>query len=618
MDLLPLDRLGARQTAPGTIDFGVFLPWVSAQQGNRVRVKLIHERDQFIQSVSPEAFELTHSIDPVYGDYWAARAVLADRVPQTPRSAWGTPGTYIYRFQIQNPNVGTLDWIVDPFAREYGIGKMSAITLDYQAHAWNASEDTWKVPQLRDLIFYELMLDEFGDGVDGTIARLDYLADLGINCIEIMPISNVSMNVDWGFLPIGYFGVDERFGNRSDLQRLIEAAHQRGIAVVLDSVYGHTGSDFPYCDLYRRLQYRENPFLGAFAKDYFGESTDFARKFTRDFFYTVNHHWLSAYHVDGFRYDCVPNYWDGPLGDGYANLVYNTYRHVQSFGGSQYWSRFRDGDGNFNLIQCAEQLEAPAGVLNESVSNSTWQNETLNAARSVAHAEAGALTNLGFRLGLEGLPAVKDHGDGIVVAKSALQYIENHDHERFVNHFGTLGVQNDLFREGDRSQWFKVQPYLIALFCAQGLPMLWQGQEFGENYWVPDGGVARVMLFRPVRWDYFYDEIGRATIGLVRKLISLRRRRGELRRGSYYFHNDEGGYQARGVLVFSRREAGRVTVVALNFSGADQTVPFRFSVAGDYVEQLHGNAADAFPAVHGGATRDLVVPSNYGRVWSSQ
>ena len=73
----------------------------------------------------------------------------------------------------------------------------------------------------------------------------------------------------------------------------------------------------------------ENPFMGPFAKDYFsnfGKSTDFNRQLTRDYFFTVNHHWLEVYHVDGFRYDCVPNYWDGPLGVGYASLVYETYQ----------------------------------------------------------------------------------------------------------------------------------------------------------------------------------------------------------------------------------------------------------------------------------------------------
>ena len=110
----------------------------------------------------------------------------------------------------------------------------------------------------------------------------------------------------------------------SHMQKFIDAAHQRGIAVILDVVYGHASDLFAYSYLYDRLRYNENPFMGPFAKDYFGRSTDFNRDLTQDFFFTVNHHWLDVYHVDGFRYDCVPNYWDGPLGRGYASLVYET------------------------------------------------------------------------------------------------------------------------------------------------------------------------------------------------------------------------------------------------------------------------------------------------------
>src|SRR5918999_453176 len=132
------------------------------------------------------------------------------------------------------------------------------------------------------------------------------------------------------------------------MQRLVEHAHQRGIAVIFDVVYGHTSDSFPYSYLYRRLAYRENPFMGSFAKDYFGQSTDFGRPFTQDFFFTANHHLLDAYHADGFRYDCVPNYWDGALGVGYANLVYSTHRPVESKRGTDpvgdHWQRFFDGD----------------------------------------------------------------------------------------------------------------------------------------------------------------------------------------------------------------------------------------------------------------------------------
>ena len=104
---------------------------------------------------------------------------------------------------------------------------------------------------------------------------------LALTSIAAFPCWRYSL--DWGYLPIGYFGVDERFGNRADFQRFVDAAHAAGIAVVVDMVYGHTGVDFPYYDLYTRLRYQENPFMGPFAKDYFsdfGKSTDFRRAVT--------------------------------------------------------------------------------------------------------------------------------------------------------------------------------------------------------------------------------------------------------------------------------------------------------------------------------------------------
>ncbi|WP_348304146.1 alpha-amylase family glycosyl hydrolase [Methanothrix sp.] len=225
--------------------------------------------------------------------------------------------------------------------------------------------------------------------------HLEYLQDLGVNCIEIMPVTNISNTTDWGFLPIGYFGVDERFGKRRDMQRLIDSAH----------------------------------------------------------------------HVDGFRYDCVPNYWDGPTGLGYANLVYQTY------------------------------------------SSSTWQNQTFDAAIAVARAEAselaGRLTHLGHRLGLVGYPA-KETINEDTIQKSALQYIENHDHYRFVCNFRTISRDdNDLLKEGDRRYWYRVQRYLIAIMTARGIPLIWQGQELCENYFLSD---QKAYFHFPLGGDY-YEEI---------------------------------------------------------------------------------------------------------------
>jgi 1,4-alpha-glucan branching enzyme len=617
MNLMPLNKLGPREKAGNVVEFGLYLPWISEEQNQHLKVKIIHEKDQFLQAIPPKLFDLEHRIDPQYGDYWsgAVRIDAADR--PHPKSAWGKPGRYVYRFLLSDGHTGReIDWIIDPFAREYGIGKLSAFTLGYTPYTFSSQEKNWRVPTLHDLTIYELMLAEFANDLEGALAKLEYLHDLGINCLEVMPVSNVSNVIDWGFLPIGYFGVDERFGKRKDLQRFIDQAHQRGIAVILDVVYGHASSQFAYDYLYGALGYRENPVMGPFAKDYFGASTDFNRAFTRDFFFTVNHHWLDCYHCDGFRYDCVPNYWDGALGQGYANLVYSTYQAVKaSIGQGGHWRRF-DNAGEMTLIQCAEQLEAPVEIVEKTYSNCTWQNETYATAVDVAKGTADALTALGHRLGLAGYPLTVRHNDD-TLEKSALQYIENHDHARFICNFGMWAKDNLLLQEGDRSRWYKLQPYLIGLMTGKGIPLIWQGQELGENYFIPEGGWGRVMLLRPVRWDYFYDHIGRAMIGLFRKLAALRRAHPQFRRGEHYFYNRPDEYQAKGTLLFHRRDDTRFSLVALNFGDSAQWVPVTFDQRGDYRELLHGREAPELDILNvaDGETRWLELPGNYGRIW---
>ena len=173
-----------------------------------------------------------------------------------------------------------------------------------------------------------------------------------------------------------------------------------------------------------------------------------------------------------------------------------------------------------------------------------------------------------------------------------------------------------MFQEGDRGRWFMLQPYLIALLMSKGVPMLWQGEEFAENYFLPDFGEGRVALLRPLRWDYFYDGSGQPIVALVRKLLRIRHARDHIRRGTFYFFNDWERYQSRGVLMFAGYDGARYTLVGINTSDADQTVPFWFPIAGSYVEELHGGGLDLrnIAALQEVA---LTIPSHYGRIWTA-
>lgn len=628
MQLLPLHLLGARETSPGVIAFGILLPQVTPALG-AVAVKVIHERDQFLQRIQPVEVQMTHSTHPQYGDLWSGTVDVRQH-PGTGGS-WGQPGKYVYRYILHQPK-RDIDWIVDPFAREYGVGKLSAFTLGYAPYTWAAAEASYRTPRPNDLVVYELMIQEFGNTLQESAARLPYLADLGVNCVEIMPLSNVTEEVEWGFRPIAHFGVDERFGKRDDLQRFVEAAHSQGIAVVADVIYGHTDDDFAYEYLYNKLGIAPNPFMGVFAKKMFGPSTDWNRTFVRDFFFTVNVMWLDWFHLDGFRYDCVPEYWSVDPREGYGRLVWATYQHVKSQSGAGAWARFSGAAERIHLIQIAEQLEAPQAVVKDTYSTSTWQNETYAAAQAVASAKDGAITWLGHALGLDGYPTVVTYNGVDTIDKVPLQYIENHDQPRFITNFGLVAPSgepfSELFREGNREVWWKLQPYLIALLLAKGAPLLFAGQELGESNTLPGSGRARVRVLRPVRWNFFYDDPGKGIITLVRNLLALRKQRPELRGGDFFFYNEPEKYQNRGVLMYSRWSGSSFTLVGVNFSMKDATVPFWFPGTGPYSEKLlwkkrldgeepWPEQGEIVPAAAPRIERTLTIPSNFGRVWCS-
>ena len=203
-------------------------------------------------------------------------------------------------------------------------------------------------------------------------------------------------------------------------------------------------------------------------------------------------------------------------------------------------------------------------------------------------------------------------GDHLI--KSAFQYIENHDKPRFINNFGEYRNPNyHLFPVGKRENWWMVQPYLIALLLAPGVPMLWQGQELCENNSLPGNGEGRVGLLRPVHWEYFYDEPGSRLLSLVRKLLKIRSSCEEFRHGEYYFVN-EASLRDASLLVYRRTLGSEESVVAINFGATDRTVSVQLPHPGTYKELLYGHDT---VVVEPNKPSQLTVPKNYGRIWHS-
>lgn len=617
--MINLTEVGAHpsQDASGNyqVRFGIYLPGITFNKGYRLKVRVIHEHDQFIRGIEPRDFYLNwHNGSPL--DLWDVTVNLS---PQ-PGSFFGQEGKYLYRYQLLRGDEEVTFWFADPFGRATGVGTLSAFTVDSNAQPFNWTDAAFAVPEVDDLVVYELHVREFNRNFDGVIAQLDYLWGLGVNCLELMPVSDVKEEVEWGYTPLGYFAPDDQMGGPDGMKRLVNACHEKGIAVILDAVYAHAHPEFAY-NLVYDTSGEPNPMMGKFADEFFSKfGTDYNKEFTRDYFFQVNQYWLDEYHVDGFRYDYVPGMYDGATGVGYANLVYRTYQSSTTI------PRFQASGGRSRIIQCAEHLPDPKGILSQTYSNCCWQNGLLDEARNMArfHYVNERFAHL-LDPGFLGYPEdYKNPATGEALPVAPFQYVESHDHSRFITQFGEEDLRDLLGQPfGNRDLFYKMQPYIIALYTGKGIPMLFQGQEFAENWSVPWSGIGRNLFSRPLHWEYFYDRKGKAFVRLHRIMGTLRRNHRALRSRGFFFYFFDQNHLSQRVITFRRDAPATPTqpaeslIILLNLSDSDADVWVQFPFAGQWVEQIDiaDNPKPPISIAQDGHWAQVRVLSNYGAVY---
>jgi 1,4-alpha-glucan branching enzyme len=608
--VINLNEVGARpsQKPDGSwqIRFGLYLPGITYPR-YRVSLRVIHERDQFVRGLEPQVFDLWWRGG--LHDLWDFTLAL-----QPGAGHFGQEGQYLYRYQLMRDGEIVAFWFSDPFALAAGTGTLSAFVIDSSAQPFAWTDANFRVPEVDRMVAYELHVGEFNGTFQGVIDQLDYLFDLGVNVLELMPVTNVKEEVEWGYTPLGFLAPDERYGGVMGMKRLINACHAKGIAVIVDAVYAHAHPEYPYNLVYEAAD-EPNPMMGWFAGEFFSRpGMDYRKSFTRDYFINVNRYWLDEYHVDGFRYDYVPGMYDGPAGEGYARLVYDTYRL------SQGTPRFQAPGNRSLIIQCAEHLPDARGILAQTYSNTCWQNGLLDRANDVAR--GGLLTSFAHQLDphLIGYPSEYRNPSGETIPVAPFQYIESHDHSRLISRIAP-GTIRDLLDQsyGDRRSFFRLQPYVIALYTAKGIPMLWHGQEFAENWSVPPRGEGRNLFGRPLHWEFFYDREGKALVRLYRVMGDLRRTRRCLNSRGFFYYHDEEQHRRQGVIVFRRRaeaEDGHPeedAIVAVNFWDSDADIWIPFPRAGQWEEQIDRAHPVDVPAA--GNWMRIRVPSNYGCVY---
>lgn len=223
------------------------------------------------------------SMQPADWGYWQAEVNDLDE------------GT-LYKFQLDDTPP-----LPDPASRlqpEGPHGPSAVVNLNFP---WK--EGSWKGLDTSDLIIYEAHIGTFSD--KGTFAgaaeKLDYLLELGINAIEIMPVAQFPGNRNWGYDGVSLFATQNSYGGPDAFRDFINSCHQKGIAVILDVVYNHLGPEGNYLSQF-------GPYFTDKYNTPWGQALNFDDAWcdgVRNFFLQNALMWLRDFHVDGLRLDAV-------------------------------------------------------------------------------------------------------------------------------------------------------------------------------------------------------------------------------------------------------------------------------------------------------------------------
>ena len=178
--------------------------------------------------------------------------------------------------------------------------------VDHQAFAW--TDEAWHARPLQAAIIYELHVGTFTpEGTcDGAVAKLDYLKDLGITHVELLPFAEFPGANGWGYDGVDLFAPHASYGGPDGLKRLVDACHAKGLAVIMDVVYNHFGPSGNYVGSF-------GPYFTDAHKTPWGDAVnleDAGSYEVRRFFCDNALMWLRDYHIDGLRLDAVHAYMD--------------------------------------------------------------------------------------------------------------------------------------------------------------------------------------------------------------------------------------------------------------------------------------------------------------------
>lgn len=376
-----------------------------------------------------------------------------------------------YRFAIDDGEA-----LPDPRSewQPHGIHGPSCV-VDHSAFPW--SDQRWQAPPLAAAIIYELHIGTFTR--EGTffaaIQRLDYLCDLGVTHVELMPVNEFSGKAGWGYDGVDLFAPHHAYGSPDDLKALVDACHQRGLGVLLDVVYNHLGPVGNYLA-------RFGPYFTDTYHTPWGAAVnlDGAGSFeVRRFFADNALMWLREYHFDGLRVDAVHAFFDRLaihflefLSEEVTRLAAQTERHLVLI-----------AESDLNDPRVVTPREA-----NGLGMDAQWSDDFHHALHTVLTAERsgyyegfGAIALLAKTLqrvfafdGNYSPNRDRIHGRPVngLLGHRFLAYIQNHDQVGNRAHGDRLG---HLVSSGKQ----KIAAAIVL--TSPCVPMLFQGEEFSAS-----------------------------------------------------------------------------------------------------------------------------------------
>ncbi|NLD95463.1 MAG: hypothetical protein GX639_22660, partial [Fibrobacter sp.] len=388
-----------------------------------------------------------------FNDYQPGADALSQREPGYWVAVKHLPtGPARYQFLIDGDLL-----ICDPYAQgiEEAPGRDEpAAVIDVGRPIYQWRNEGWQRPPVEDLIIYELHVGDFSpEGVfRGVTDRLDYLEDLGVNALEFMPLCEKDPDEYWGYKPMYPLAVRRDMGSFEDLLTLIDEAHGRGIAVILDLVLAHTAVRHPFNRMY---PYEESPWYGpglGEPNQFALPTLDFSKPATNSFIRDVQSYWLRVLHVDGFRYDYLPGI-----------------------------GQDLNGQGVPYLMSVARDIRPRAYLIGEYIPE---------VPDTIAHSDIDAVWHERFRIALQTLLTGKDvtpyKADRFAEVVAAfdpatqgygrsgrmINYAESHDLPRIMQALADAGLHGD-----DARRRSALAASVLATL--PGEPMLFHGQECG-------------------------------------------------------------------------------------------------------------------------------------------